>query len=130
MFITPIYYFKKTKVLPKVFLISACFQIICSILLIKYFGIIGAVWANFLVKPLQALAVYWESRKIFTFEFNRWKIIYLPIVFIMTGIIIEIVANQSTRLYFNILLLVISLSLFLVIYRNELIYLIQKRLKP
>jgi len=127
MFMSPIYYFKKTKVLPKIFLFSAFFQVICSIVLIKYFGIIGAVWANFLVKPLQALLVYSESRKIFKFEFNRWKIVYLPVIFILIGIACEIFATQNTRLYINIGQFMISLLLVFFAYRNELIPLIQKR---
>jgi O-antigen/teichoic acid export membrane protein len=127
MFMSPIYYFKKTKVLPKIFLFSACFQVVCSILLIKYFGIIGAVWANFLVKPVQALVVYSESRKIFKFSFNRWKILYLPLIFIFMGIIFEILSNQSTRLYFTTAQLLISIVLVFFAYRNELIPLFQKR---
>jgi len=127
MFMSPIYYFKKTKVLPKIFLFSAIFQIICSVLLIKYFGIMGAVWANFLVKPIQALVVYSESRKIFRFEFNRWKIVYLPVIFILIGVVCEIITTQNTRLYFNILQLMISLLLVFFAYRNELIPLLRKR---
>jgi len=127
MFMAPVYFFKKTKVLPKIFLFSAIFQIISSILLIKYFGIIGAVWANFLVKPVQALLVFSESRKIFRFEFNRWKIVYLPIIFIGMGIACEIFATRSTRLYVDTGQFIISLILVIFAYRNELIPMIQKR---
>ena len=127
MFISPIYYFKKTKVLPKIFLFSAVFQLISSILLIRYFGIMGAVWANFLVKPVQALFVYFESRKIFSFTFNRWKIVYLPVIFILIGIAFEMAATENTRLYLNIGQMVVSLLLVSFAYRNEILPLIRKR---
>jgi O-antigen/teichoic acid export membrane protein len=128
MFMAPIYYFRKTKVLPKIFLFSAIFQVISSVLLVRYFGIMGAVWANFLIKPVQALLVYSESRKIFAFRFNRWKIFYLPAIFIMIGITFEISATSDTRLWFYTGQLAISILLVMFAYRNELLPLVRKRL--
>ena len=128
MFQAPIYYFKRTRSLPKLFLISACFQLIASTLLIKYFGLPGAVWANFLVKPIQALLLYSESRKFFRFNFNRWKIVYLPVIFIIVGLICELLAKESTRLIIEVIQFIIMSCLVFFVYRNEVIPLIRKRI--
>jgi O-antigen/teichoic acid export membrane protein len=129
MFMAPIYYFKKTKVLPRIFLFSAIFQVVSSILLIRYFGIMGAVWANFLVKPVQAIILYTESKKIFSFSFNRWKIIYLPVLFIFIGIFCEMISTQSTRILIQSAQFLLTVGLVFLIYRNELIPLIKQWLR-
>ena len=129
MFMSPIYFFKKTRALPKIFLFTACFQIVCSIILVKYFGIMGAVWSNFLVKPVQAIILYSESRKIFNFKFNRWKILYLPIIFIIVGLVCEAIATSSTRIFYEIGQFILIASLVFIIYRNELAPFLSKLIK-
>ncbi|MEI7661975.1 MAG: oligosaccharide flippase family protein, partial [Bacteroidota bacterium] len=60
-FWAPLVYFKKTKVFPRIFFISALIQIAATVGLIYYFGLLGAIWANFMVKPVQVLLIYLES---------------------------------------------------------------------
>ena len=95
MFISPLFYFKHTRVLPKVFFLSAIIQAIMTYFLIRHFSLMGAVYANFLIKPIQALMLYYESRKIFTYRFNRWKIFYLPVIFISSTIILCFLFQKS-----------------------------------
>jgi len=84
--INPLYFFKKTKVLPKILAISAVIQIVSGILLIKYFGIWGAVWSYFLVKPLQLYFLWRESKKVFKFNFNIFKMVVMPFIYVLTVI--------------------------------------------
>jgi O-antigen/teichoic acid export membrane protein len=128
-FWAPLVYFKKTKALPKVFLFSAIFQIIASIGLIYFFGLIGAVWANFLVKPVQVLFMYIESRKVFDYKFNLWKLVYLPIIFIAVVLISESFASNKTRLFFEVGQLVVAVIMVYLVYRKEVIPIIRERLQ-
>jgi hypothetical protein len=89
----------------------------------------GAVWANFLVKPVQAIILYTESRKIFRFRFNRWKILYLPIIFIIAGILCEIVATESTRIILETGQFILTACLVFLVYRNELVPLAKQWLR-
>ncbi len=126
MFMAPLMFFKRTRAMPRVFAISALFEIVAAIVMIKYFGLMGAVWVNFLLKPLQALLLYLESRKIYTYKFNPWKIIYLPIIFIAVVLISEIFITNQTRLFFHGGELLVSIGLVWVVYRRELVPLIRK----
>jgi O-antigen/teichoic acid export membrane protein len=126
-FWAPLMFFKKTKALPKIFLFSAIFQIFASIGLIYLYGLLGAVWANFLVKPVQVLFMYIESRKVFEYRLNLWKLVYLPLIFIAVVLISESVASNETRLLFESGQLVVAVALVLLVYRKEVIPVIRER---
>ena len=128
MFLAPIFYFKKTKVLPKVLFFTALFQIVISIVLIKYFSLWGAVIANFAVKPFQALMLFIESRKIFTFKINKWKLIYLPVLFIFMILGSEIFLRNYNRILIGILQFIVTGLLVISIYRRELLTMFRKQL--
>jgi O-antigen/teichoic acid export membrane protein len=128
MFLAPIFYFKKTKVLPKVLFFTALFQILVSILLIKYFSLWGAVVASFAVKPFQALMLFIESRKIFKFKINRWKLFYLPVLFIIMIIGSEIFLGNYNRILIGILQFIVTGSLVISVYRREILVMFRKQL--
>jgi O-antigen/teichoic acid export membrane protein len=88
-FQAPIYYLKETKVLPKVFLISAIIQILATIVLVKYLGLWGAVLASLISKFVQSYMLYIEGSKFFTFQFNVSKLIVLPL-----GIVVLIMGSE------------------------------------
>ena len=129
LFMAPLFFFKKTKALPKVFLISATFQVVAGTLLVWKFGLMGAVWSNFLVKPVQALFLYFESRKIFRFRMNNWKIFYLPLIFIVVVIICQFFTNEKNLLWFASGQLVLSVALVFLTYRKELAILFSQFLR-
>ena len=116
--INPIYYFKKTKVLPKILLISAIIQIVSGVILIKYFGIWGAVWSYFLVKPIQLLFIWRESSKVFDFKFNIIKMIIMPTTYCCSVIILSQVTFFS-ELQSLIIQLFIAVIIVLIVYKNE-----------
>ena len=126
-FWAPLMYFKKTKALPRIFFFSAVFQIAASIGLIYFYGLMGAVWANFLVKPVQVLLMFNESRKVFDYKFNLWKLVYLPIIFIGVVVVSELVASKETRLFFEVGQLLIAVFMVSIAYRKELSPIISER---
>jgi O-antigen/teichoic acid export membrane protein len=119
-FLAPLFYFKKTKVLPRVFFFSALIQVLMSSALVYKFGLMGAVWSNFMIKPIQALFLYLESRKVFSFHINRWKIILLPVTVFITGALLFSFYPDRTGLIPGIIQLFITGFLVYFTYRNEI----------
>ncbi len=119
LLMNPIYYFKKTNVLPRIFSISALIQIGSGILLVNYFGIWGAVWSYFLVKPIQLIFVWMESRKYFTFRFNSIKIIVMPLLYCIAVIFLFQFTSYSLLIK-NIAQMVFAVLLIFIVYRNEI----------
>jgi O-antigen/teichoic acid export membrane protein len=128
MFLAPLMFFKKTRVLPRVFLFSAIFEVGTGMLMVYFFGLEGAVWTFFLVKPFQALLLFLESRRVFEFRFNRFKIIGLPVIFIAVVISSEILSPPSFRIIVECGQLVVALLLVWFTYRKEIIPLIRERM--
>jgi O-antigen/teichoic acid export membrane protein len=83
MFQLPLYYYERTKSLPRVYFVSAIFQVILNIILIKYYGILGAAITIVIVKIIQTVLLYFESKRIFTFRFNVVKQILLPLIYLI-----------------------------------------------
>ncbi len=89
MYLSPFIYFKKTVFLPRVFLVSVILQIALTIIFIKLWGLMGAVWAQFFSKPIQVVFLYLKSRSIYQFKYNKIKLLYLPITFMAVSILFE-----------------------------------------
>jgi O-antigen/teichoic acid export membrane protein len=120
MALAPIFFFKKTKVLPNALFFTALFQILVSLVLIKYFSLWGAVAANLIVKPFQAFILYLFSRKIFKFKINIWKMVYLPVLFIIIILASELFFPNIDRVIIGSLQFVITGLLVVLVYRHEL----------
>jgi O-antigen/teichoic acid export membrane protein len=129
MFLAPLMFFKRTAALPRVFIISAIFNVVAGIILIHFFGIIGAVWTNFLVKPVQALLMYFECRKVYTFKVNAWKLFYTPVIYILMVIISETLAPASLKFQVEIGQFIVALILVYFAYRKELVPMVRKYLQ-
>jgi len=129
MFLAPLMFFKRTAALPRVFMISAVLNILVGILLIKYFGLIGAVWTNFMIKPVQAFLMYLECRKVYTFKLNPWKIFYTPVIFIAIVLISETMAPANLKFQIEIGQFIAAMALVYFAYRKEVIPLVGKYLR-
>ncbi len=130
LFLAPLFYFKKTKVLPRILFFSALFQVVSGYLLIRSFGLMGAVIASSLNKPVQAFFIYMESRKVFHFSFNKWKIIYLPVIYIIVVLASEFFVNDQNRLLIGTGRFFVACGLVWFVYRNEIMPLIVKWFRP
>jgi len=126
MFLAPLMFFKKTSALPKVFIFSAVFNVIAGFIMIRYFGLIGAVWTNFMIKPLQALFMYLECRKVYRFKVNPWKIFYLPVIYILVVILSETITPAHLKFYAGIGQFIVAFSLVWFAYHRELKLLLLK----
>jgi O-antigen/teichoic acid export membrane protein len=124
-FLAPIYLFKKTKVLPKIYLATAFIQIIISIFLIKQFGIWGAVAANLITKVIQNFFLYLAARKFFTFRFNSFKFIWLPLIITVTIIGSEYFITTNNLHLIRLLQMTFSYLLVYFFYKNEIVALMK-----
>jgi O-antigen/teichoic acid export membrane protein len=120
MYSTPIYALKKTQMLPKIFGIAAVIQILLSILLIRYFGLLGAVISMILNKPIQLLLTIWQSRKIFDFSYNIRKVITMPLIYFLIFVAGEIFTFNINHIWLYALELMFTGILVLVFFRNEI----------
>lgn len=118
-FLTPIYIFKKTSILPKMYFITAVIQIIISIIFIKYYGIWGAVAANLLTKIIQNFLLYLGARKIFSFHFSIMKFIWLPLIVTITVITTEYFVSSHNLNLVRFGQLVFTYLLLYIFYKNE-----------
>ncbi|HNX86815.1 MAG TPA: oligosaccharide flippase family protein [Bacteroidales bacterium] len=121
MFQIPLFYFNQTRALPKVFFFSALFQIVITLPLVRYFGIPGAVWASFLVKPAQAFFLYIASRKVYHFKVNPWKIYYLPVFYTLAVVSTTFFINSSNQYWIESGHLLLAILLVTAAYRKELL---------
>jgi O-antigen/teichoic acid export membrane protein len=120
MLLAPVLFFKRTRALPGIFLISGIVQVVAGILLIRWLGVWGAVWTNLLVKLVQASLLLPESRKIFHFKVNKWKIVWLPVLIILFIVATEPFAGHGNRIWFGGLQLILTGILVYFTYRKEL----------
>ncbi|GDX52933.1 hypothetical protein LBMAG27_19800 [Bacteroidota bacterium] len=120
MYIAPVYFFKKTIILPKVFFITAVFQFTISFFMVKYFGLWGAVWAIALIKPIQLVMMWYESNKIFKFSFNSMKLIFLPLAYCILVIATNYFLSGYNYYIINSFGLFIVCVLIFLVYRNEI----------
>ena len=89
--------------------------------LVWKFGLMGAVIANFLIKPVQAFFLYIESRKVFTYKLNMWKLIYLPLVAIVSGFMLFVFIPDKTGIIPGCIQFGITAILIYFTYRKELL---------
>lgn len=119
MFSNPIFYFKQTKVLPRVLLFSSIIQIGAGILLVQWMGIWGAVWSYFLIRPVQVFFIWLESRKVFQFQFNVFKMLIVPAGY--AAIVIALYQfSDLNELYNGLIQLMVAVVLAAILYRKEL----------
>lgn len=120
MYTTPIYAFKKTQMLPKIYGISAIIQVIISIILIKYFGIMGAIASMLLMKPILLLLTIWQTKKIFSYVYNYRKMVALPVIYFAIVFAGEIFGSGLNHLVLYFSEFIVTVLLVLVFFRNEI----------
>lgn len=113
-------FYKKTTALPRVLFISSVIQIIAAVFLIQQFGIWGAVWSYILAKPIQVILFWIEVRTLFSFNFNVYKIVMLPLFYGIFVILLFTVFDVLPLWQNAILQLVIAGSAAAYVFRNEL----------
>ncbi|HBG69599.1 MAG: hypothetical protein A2W93_13800 [Bacteroidetes bacterium GWF2_43_63] len=118
---TPVYYFKKTKILPLAFSIVALFQVVVTFSLIKLSGIEGAVWANFMTKILQVVLLYFFVRRFYSFSVNPKKFILYPVIYILMLLVTKIAFSDVNMYLMSTLHLIILAVIGFILFREELV---------
>lgn len=119
LYLAPFTFFKKTALLPRALFLSALFQIVLSILLIKPLGLSGAVWANFIAKASQGFFLGIWARPLLPGRYNQTKLIVYPMLFIAVAILLKIFSpgyGLGTMLWQMLVLELLVMAL----YRQEL----------
>jgi O-antigen/teichoic acid export membrane protein len=119
-FLNPFYLLKKTRLLPVAYGFTAAFQIFVSIILIKYYGIWGAVASTILTKVFQNLFLWLFSRKFFSYQFSAFKFIWLPLFIISLVIFSEYFVSTESMHLIRLLQMVITYLLVCFFYRHEI----------
>lgn len=118
IYVNPIMYFKKTTALPKMLMVTAIVQIISGVVLIKYFGVWGAVWSYFLIRPIQVFLLKQVAKEIYQFEYNHFKLFWVPLIYV-TGVVC-LSSLQIDALYLGLIQFALACVLILFAYKNEL----------
>ncbi|HOT97734.1 MAG TPA: oligosaccharide flippase family protein [bacterium] len=121
MFLAPFYYYRKTRLLPRVLFFSSLLQLLFSFWFVKEWGVLGAVWVNFGMKWIVAGFAWNECRKIYNFKFNRLKLLWLPVIYTLIFFLADLYVTPATPLLVHTLEGVISLFLVFFVYRRELL---------
>jgi O-antigen/teichoic acid export membrane protein len=118
-YLSTILFTKNTGVLLKIFGISALFQILVTLYFVNRFGLLGAIYAGIITKILQVILSAFLSRKIFIYQYNIFKIIALPFIYIAINILqFHFFSGYSITLYAGQLALFSIVFYF--IFKNEI----------
>ena len=111
---------KRSDLLTKAFAFSAIAQVLLTVVAVKFFGLMGAVWVSLLTKPIQIIFMYIESRKIMKLGLSIKKQIILPLMVTISVIIVYMVLSPTN--YFGVLLFyaIIATLLTYFFYRREI----------
>ncbi|MFH0893482.1 MAG: oligosaccharide flippase family protein [Bacteroidota bacterium] len=129
MYLAPVYFYKKTKVLPIVFFIAAVLQVGLGIFLIRQLGIMGAVWTLVIIKPVQVLLLYFASNRYYHFKINLLKFILLPLLFSAFIVAIYFLPLFTQPHLNNLAILAFSVIIVSIAYRNEVRLLVRQLLQ-
>jgi O-antigen/teichoic acid export membrane protein len=125
MYLAPFSFFKKTRLLPKAFLFSAVGQIAATVAMVRAWGLAGAVWASLLSKILQVFFLRLEARKIFRFQFNETKLVWLPAGFMLLTILAGLWVDMTRYDYQVVNILAVCLGIAIA-YRKELVFFLEQ----
>lgn len=120
VFYNPLMYFKKTGALPRSLGWSSVVQIATCLILLPLFGLWGAVWSYFISKIAIVFFNWWESRKIFQFQFNWYKMLLLPGVYTAMVIALHFFIGMENYYLMATIQVVAAVVLTLFIFRKDL----------
>ncbi len=122
VFAMPVLFLKKTKLF---FYINSCILILnigLNWILTPLIGYYGAITAFFSAYFIQVLLFYIMQQKIIQINWNKYKILYLPL-----GIVFMAIALEILKLHFNVdpfltsvIFVLVSLTSLTLLYRKEL----------
>ena len=118
-YLSTILFTKKISVLLKIFGFSALFQVLITLFAVKHFGLMGAIYAGLATKVLQVIFCMLFTRAVFKYEFNYFKIILIPFIYLAVNLIQFIIFKEYNILLYGLQLVIFSV-VFYVIFKNEI----------
>lgn len=114
--VKPIFYFKKTKILPVLTITPAIIGIALNLFLIPYFGITIAAWNTVIIFLLTLLVVYKYSIKLFPVKYE-FRIITVSILLFIFSVLnahyIEYPFSFSTIILKLIVIIILTISIWI-----------------
>jgi len=118
-YLATILFTKNIAVIFKVFAICTVFQLIFTVLAAKYYGLDGVIYAGLATKILQIILCILFTKPIFKYEFNYFKIIGVPFIYIAINLIQFLVFKEYNAMLY-VFQLIIFCILFYTLFKNEI----------
>ncbi|HCN36525.1 MAG TPA: hypothetical protein DIS94_02275 [Bacteroidetes bacterium] len=103
-----IYFKKKTKYLPYITGVAAIANVICNLLLIPHFNMMGAAISTLISYIIMAVCLYFVSQKYYKIDYEIGKILFL--IFFVSILISGFYYLDIHNLFFKLLIIVIFVS--------------------
>jgi O-antigen/teichoic acid export membrane protein len=122
---------KHSRPLPVIFMIVSVCKVVLSYLLIKQFGIYGAIAATLVAAGGEIVLLWLWMRAKFTYFFNPLKLIIGPLLLMVTVLISEPLLHFSYQWQAHLAYVILTAMLLVWLYRKEIVPLdIRKILSP
>jgi O-antigen/teichoic acid export membrane protein len=118
-YIATVLFTKNIHVMLKVFLYSTLIQLVLTVIAAKYLGLTGVIYAGLITKILQVFLFMLLTKKVFRYEFNYYKIIVIPFIYIGVNLVQYLVFKEYYLLLYVGQLVLFSI-LFYAAFRNEI----------
>lgn len=118
-YLSTVLFTKNIAVTLKVFFVSTLFQLFFTVLAAKYFGLIGVIYTGITTGTIQVILYHFFTKSVFKYDFNRFKIIGLPFIYIAINMVQYFLFREYNLLLYVLQLLIFGV-LFFAIFRNEL----------
>lgn len=117
LLLNPIYFQKKTQILPKQLVVTASVQIVSTCVFVLWFGVWGAVWGIALAKFIQIIILYRSVKPFYRLGINTLKMIYLPLIYFLVVMTLGFSGiEQKTT---GVVQLILACCLVISVYRKE-----------
>lgn len=128
VFSYPSYYLKKTKIFLYLNSAGMIVNIGLNYLLIPEFFYYGAIAAGLIADLIMVIGIYYYQKRIVKIDWNRQKVLYFPMLVVITAIIADILRiNLQLNPYLTSGgLVVLTFSGMIYLYRQELMKLLSK----
>jgi O-antigen/teichoic acid export membrane protein len=118
-YMATILFSKKMKVLLKIFGLAAIFQIVVTWFMVKYFGLMGAIYAGLATRLLQVVFCMLFTSSVFTYHFNYFKIVMIPVIYIALNVA-QFLLFRQYNIWLYVAQLVVFGTLLYYIFKNEI----------
>lgn len=119
-FLAPYGILKFTRPLPAVYLAVSLCKILILLVLVTRLELYGVIIASLASAILEVILLYFGIRGRFSFRFNIYKIVIVPVVFFLMVLTLEPVFGSAIPVYIHSFYVLACLLVLWWVYRNEL----------